>query len=272
MTATAPSSQLSEFARNLRPRSNTFPPRPKFDSVEDERLFRKQRLAAGFRIFGKLGYNEGAAGHITVRDPELTDHFWVNPLGRAFSRIKASDLLLVNHDGEIVHGDHPVNQAAFAIHSQIHRAHPHVDAAAHSHSIWGKALAALGTELLPISQDGAQFYGDNVIVPDFSGVVLDLEEGRRIAETLGQRRVAILANHGLLTVGQSVEEAVSLYVAAERNAKTQILASSAGEPRLIPDDIARHTHEQYRRHADPGWVTFAPLYEEIVHEQPDLLD
>ncbi|MEV0703942.1 class II aldolase/adducin family protein [Saccharopolyspora sp. NPDC050389] len=262
----------SEFARSLSPRQNSFPARPVFDDVEDERRFRKQRLAAALRIFGKLGYNEGAAGHITVRDPELPDHFWVNPLGRAFSRIKASELLLVNHDGEIVHGDHPVNQAAFAIHSQIHQARPDVDAAAHSHSIWGKALAALGTELLPISQDSAQFYEDNVIVPDFSGLVLDLEEGRRIASTLGHRRLAILANHGLLTVGRSLEEAVSLYVAAERNSKVQVVAQAAGQLQLIPHEIAQHTRQQYQQHRDPGWVTFAPLFEEIVHEQPDLLD
>lgn len=147
-----------------------------------------------------------------------------------------------------------------------------MDAAAHSHSIWGKALAALGTELLPISQDSAQFHEDNVIGPDFSGVVLDLEEARRLASTLGQRKLAILANHGPLTVGRSLEEAVSLHVAAERNSKVQVVAQAAGLLQLIPHVIAQHIRQQYQQHRDPGWVTFAPLFEEIVHEQPDLLD
>ena len=77
-----------------------FPAAPK--SVEDERLLRKQKLAATFRIFGRFGFDEGVAGHVTVRDPEQTDHFWVNPFGVSFKQIKVSDLILVNHQGEVV--------------------------------------------------------------------------------------------------------------------------------------------------------------------------
>src|SRR5215213_9332920 len=103
-------------------------------SVEEERLHRKQNLAAAFRLFSRFGFDEGVAGHITARDPELTDHFWVNPFGMPFSELRASDLLLVAHDGTVVEGDLPVNAAAFAIHSQIHAARTDVVAAAHSHS------------------------------------------------------------------------------------------------------------------------------------------
>src|SRR5205807_473970 len=98
------------------------PAPPTFATVEEERLHRKQRLAAAFRMFSKCGFDEGVAGHITARDPELTDHFWVNPFGMHFGHIRVSDLLLVNHHGEVVEGDHAVNQAAFAIHSQVHEA------------------------------------------------------------------------------------------------------------------------------------------------------
>src|SRR5260221_1752974 len=89
---------------------------------EQERLHRKQCLAAGFRLFAKFGYDEGVAGHITARDPEQTDHFWVNPFGMDFSMIRASDLILVSETGEVVEGKHPVNAAAFAIHSSVHKA------------------------------------------------------------------------------------------------------------------------------------------------------
>ena len=93
------------------------PPRwPTFSSVEDERRHRKQRLAAAFRIFGQFGFDEGTAGHITARDLELTDHFWVNPLGMNFKHIRVKDLLLVNEAGEVVEGDWPLNKAAFVIH------------------------------------------------------------------------------------------------------------------------------------------------------------
>ena len=93
-------------------------------SIEDERLHRKQRLAAAFRIFSKYGFDEGVAGHITARDPEHADRFWVNRLGQDFSTIKASDLLLVDHGGDIVEGQGPLNRAAFAIHSRVHAARP----------------------------------------------------------------------------------------------------------------------------------------------------
>ena len=97
---------------------------PKYDTVEEERQHRKQRLAAGFRIFGKFGFEEGVAGHITARDPERLDHFWVNPFGMSFSHIRVSDLLLVNSRGEVVEGEGSVNTAAFAIHSTAARGPP----------------------------------------------------------------------------------------------------------------------------------------------------
>ena len=116
---------------------------PEFTSVEDERRHRKQRLAAGFRLFGTFGFDEGVAGHITARDPELTDHFWVNPFAMNFKHIRVRDLILVNDHGEVVEGNWPVNQAAFCIHSAVHQARPDVVAAAHSHSVYGKTFSAL---------------------------------------------------------------------------------------------------------------------------------
>src|ERR1700679_3983836 len=97
---------------------------PSFATVAEERVHRKQRLASAFRIFAKFGFSEGVAGHITARDPELQDHFWVNPFGMHFSQIRVSDLVLVNEDGKVVEGDRPINEAAFAIHSRIHMSRP----------------------------------------------------------------------------------------------------------------------------------------------------
>ena len=111
-----------------------------FASVDELRRDQLEKLAAGFRLFDYFGFNEGVAGHITYRDPEFKDHFWVNPLGVHFSQISVSDLLLVNHDGKVVQGDKDVNVAAFAIHSRLHKARPDVNAAAHSHSIYGCLL------------------------------------------------------------------------------------------------------------------------------------
>ena len=117
---------------------------PKFATVEQERQHRKEKLAGAMRIFGRLGFGEGVAGHITVRDPEFPDHFWVNPFAKSFRYMRVSDLLLVNHEGEVVYGSQPVNRAAFCIHAAIHQARPDVIAAAHAHSPFGKSWASLG--------------------------------------------------------------------------------------------------------------------------------
>src|SRR5213595_3149111 len=90
---------------NTRAASDLMPPH--FDTVEAERKHRKQRLAAAFRLFAHFGYEEGVAGHITARDPERPDHFWVNPFGAPFAHIRVSDLILINHEGEVVEGNRP---------------------------------------------------------------------------------------------------------------------------------------------------------------------
>ena len=108
----------------LTPKELTFPSQETFDTVEEERTHRKAKLAGALRVFGRLGFGEGVAGHITVRDPEFPDHFWVNPFGMSFRHIRSSDLLLVNHQGEVVIGSQPVNRAAFVLHAAIHRRGP----------------------------------------------------------------------------------------------------------------------------------------------------
>jgi ribulose-5-phosphate 4-epimerase/fuculose-1-phosphate aldolase len=252
-------------------RELTIPTPPSFSSVEEERLHRKQRLAAAFRMFSKAGFDEGVAGHITARDPELTDHFWVNPFGMHFGQIRVSDLLLVNDTGEVVEGGRPVNAAAFAIHSQVHRARPDVVAAAHSHSLYGKSWSSLGRLLDPITQDACAFYGDHALFDDYTGVVLDLEEGRRIGAALGQRKAVILRNHGLLTVGGSVDEAAWWFLTMERSCQAQLLAEAAGTPVLIDESAAELTSSQVGSRL-AGWFSFQPIWDRITREQPDLFE
>ncbi len=208
-------------------------------SVEELRLERKRKLTAAFRLFGKFGFDEGVAGHITVRDPERNDHFWVNPFGVSFKLMKMSDLILVNHDGDIVEGEGLLNGAAFAIHSQIHKHLPHVTAAAHTHSVYGKSWSSLGRPLDALTQDACAFYDDHIVFNEFNGVVLDLEEGKKIATGLGTKKAAILQNHGLLTVGNTVDEAAWWYITMERTCQAQLMAEAAGKPIIIGDEVAR---------------------------------
>lgn len=244
---------------------------PTFATVEEERRHRKERLAASFRLFGRFGFDEGVAGHITARDPEHLDCFWVNPFGMSFSHIRVSDLLLVNDKGEVVEGSGLVNGAAFAIHSQVHAARPDVIAAAHAHSIYGKSWSALGRLLDPLTQDACAFYDDHALFDDYTGVVLDLEEGKRIGHALGGRKAVILRNHGLLTVGHSVDEAVWWFVTMERSCQAQLLAEAAGTPVCIEPANAALTATQVGSHL-AGWFSFQPLYAKITREQPDLFE
>jgi len=249
----------------------TFPSARIERTIEEERLHRKQQLAGAFRLFGKFGFDEGVAGHITARDPEHPDMFWVNPFGRSFKQMRVSDLILVNHEGTVVDGDAPVNQAAFAIHSQVHAARPDVVAAAHSHSIYGKSWSALGRLLDPITQDACAFYEDHALFDDFTGVVLDTEEGKRIGYALGDRKAVILRNHGLLTVGKTVDEAAWWFITMERTCEVQLLAEAAGTPIRIDPEYAELTASQVGSNL-AGWFSFQPLYDKIVADCPDLLD
>jgi len=242
---------------------------PRFESIEEERLHRKQRLAGAFRLFARYGFDEGVAGHITARDPEHTDHFWVNPLGVHFGQIQVSDLLLVNADGKVVEGHLPVNQAAFAIHSSVHQARPDVISAAHAHSMFGKSWSAFGEPLEPITQDACAFYGDHAVFDDYTGIVLEVEEGQRIAAALGDHKAVILRNHGLLTAGQSVDEAAWWFIAMERACQSQLLVRAAGKPILVEHDQALKTASQVGSSL-AGWFSFQPLWDKITAEEPDL--
>ncbi len=256
--------------------AGSLPMPPTFATLAEERLHRKQRLAAGFRLFSKFGFDEGVAGHITARDPEFTDTFWVNPFGVHFSQVCVSNLIRCDHEGRVVEGNHPVNAAAFVIHSRVHHARPDVNGAAHTHSTYGRAFSTLGIPLAPLTQDACAFYGDHAVYEDFGGVAVELDEGVRIAQALGDRKAAILANHGLITVGRTVDEAVWWFITMERSCQVQILASSAAAqlgtaPKAIGEASAR---QSFGIVGTPfaGWFQFQPLYARIVKEQPDLLD
>jgi len=226
---------------------------PVFPTKLEEREYLKFRLAQALRIFGNRGYDEGVAGHITVRDPVRPDCFWVNPFGLHFKLIQPSDLLLVDHKGEIQEESGQkngpfriLNTAAFMIHSAIHAARPDVLCAAHSHSIYGKAFSTLGRTLDPISQDCCAFYNDHVLYKQFNGIVLDEVEGNAIAAALGNKKAAILQNHGLLVASSSIEATVKFYIALERSCQAQLMADAAaaahgGKPVLIDHEQAADT-------------------------------
>ena len=247
-----------------------------FDTVEEERAHRKAKLAAAFRMFSKAGLDEGVAGHITVRDPAEPDTFWVNPFGMHFSMIRSSDLVRVNEDGQVVEGGRAVNGAAVAIHCAVHAARPDVLAAAHAHGPAGKTFSSLDMTLEPLTQDACAFYNDIGLLDEFTGVVLDPAEGRAVARALGMHKAVILRNHGMLTVGTSVDSTAWWFLTLERSAQCQLTAYAAAaglgsKPRLIEPEVAELTKSQIG-YEFVGWFQFQPIWERISRDQPDIFD
>ncbi len=249
----------------------TLPLPETFASVEEERMHRKVRLAAAFRMFSKAGLDEGVAGHITARDPEFTDSYWVNPFGMHFSLIKQSDLVRVDHTGNVVEGTSAVNGAAVAIHCAVHAARPDVVAAAHAHGPYGKTLSAMEMGIEPLTQDACAFYEDFGIHDTYTGVVLDSEEGKKIGAALGDHKAVVLRNHGMLTVGETVESAAWWFLTLERTAHSQLMAYAAGIPRQIGHDEATQTRGQVGFEL-AGWFQFQPIWQRISRDNPDIWD
>ena len=239
--------------------------------IEELRRHQLERLASGFRLFAHFGFDEGLAGHITLRDPEFPDYFWVNPFGVHFEQICVSDLLLVNRQGEVVMGELPVNTAAFAIHSALHEARPDVNSAAHSHSMYGKTFSTMGRILEPITQDSCAFFEDHTLFDDYTGVVNEASEGARIAKALGDKKAVILKNHGLLTTGTSIDGTLWLFLSMERSCQSQLMAESIGQMERIPDEVAKLTKNQVG--TDMAlWASYQPLYDLMLTKDPSFLN
>jgi len=240
---------------------------PSFTDHEKHRAWLLEHMAGAFRVFARKGFTEGMSGHISVRDPEHPHWFWTNPLARHFGLLKASDMILLDYNGAVVGGNRsrPANAAGFLIHGAVHKARPDVDAACHMHSKAGKAWSAFNKKLEMLNQDVCYFYGDALAVyTEFGGVVFSEEEGNRLAAALGPNgKGLILRNHGLLTVGSTVDEAAYLFTLLERSCEIQLMADAAAanglKKVLVPDDAAEYT---FRMASDPE-----SLYWE---HQPDL--
>ncbi|WYZ37085.1 hypothetical protein EsH8_II_000591 [Colletotrichum jinshuiense] len=240
-----------------------FPGIPNITDLLKKRQWQLEHMAGAFRVFARKGFTEGASGHISVRDPVDTNTFWINPLGKHFGMLKASDMVQIDEDGQVIGGNKvAVNAAGFMIHSAIHKARPDIHAACHTHSPAGKAWSTFGRPLDIISQDTCNFWGTQAVYKSFGGVVLGADESDKIAQALGEKsRVLILQNHGLLTTGSTVDEAAYLFTLMEKSCEVQIMVESTGLPKiLIGEKEAEFTAKV---NADPEalYTEFQPDFE-----------
>lgn len=242
-----------------------------------ERLHRKQRLAAAYRLFAQLGFEVGVAGHFTARDPVEPDHYWINPMGVPFSQISVSHLLRVDGEGHVVEGQGVLNTSALELHYDLQKARPEVVGIAHVHGFHGRVWSSLGQLFQPITAESGYFISDQVLFPRHA---LRDSEGRlerdrdrvsqAFVETFGQHNLLVWQNHGLWTVGESVETAAWRFILADDTARAHLLAYAAGTP-TVPDIDAPRESERAGKEFF-AWLNFLPLWDRISREQPDLLD
>lgn len=214
------------------------------------RAHRRRRLALAYRVFGAMGWGSLGDGHISARDPERPEWFWLGRYGVPFRLMTTDDLVLIGPDGSIEGGGH-INVAAYNIHAPVHEARPDIVSAAHCHTPYGTPFSATVTKLAPISQEACAFFDDHEIFDDEEVNIASTAGGKRIAAAIGGTRAVVLRNHGLLTVGATIDSAVGYFLLMERCAEVQVKARDA---RPISAEAARRVHEDFDEVA--AWQVF----------------
>ena len=229
-------------------------------SMDDIRAARKRDVALGYRLFAANNWGDLGDGHISARDPEHTDCFWLLRAGVSFHEASVADLVLVGPNGDLVSGNGSYSVSAYHIHHPIHDARPDVTCAAHVHTEWGTPFSAEARPMQPITQESCLFFENHALFDDEEVQVQDTDGGKRIADCLGPHGAIILRSHGLLTVGASVAEAVGLFVLMERVAEAHM---KAGNAQPISAESARYAKQDLLRIESARW-SFHSLVERHI--------
>ena len=242
------------------------------DPSQEEWQARVQ-LAAAYRIFDHFGWCELIYAHISMRVPGPQRHFLINPYGLRYDEVKASNLMKIDLDGNLVApSDYSFNPAGFTIHSAVHAARDDAHCVMHTHTRAGMAVAALECGLLPISMNATSFH-NQIAYHDYEGSKVLLEEREKLAQDLGPASAMILRNHGLLAVGQTIPEAFVCMYRLERACQVQLDAMACGQKLVIPSEAviersARQMREFAQHAADTGQLEFDALVRLMDKKDP----
>jgi len=240
-------------------------------SVPDERQLRVD-LAAAFRLAAHFNWHEAVANHFSLAVSDDGKQFLMNPRWRHFSKVTASELLLLDADDEdTMNRPGAPDPSAWCIHGALHRLHPNARCVLHVHSPYATALAALkDPEIKPVDQNTARFFARVAYDMEYGGLAHAEEEGRRIASCLGNQRVMMMANHGVMVVGDTVAEAFDELYYLERACQTLVLAYSTGQPlNVMPDDLAEKTAQGWLEYQASAFVHFEQMKQMLDETAPD---
>jgi ribulose-5-phosphate 4-epimerase/fuculose-1-phosphate aldolase len=236
-------------------------------------LSERKDLAAAFRWTARLNMHEAVANHFSLAINADGSEFLINPNQMHFSKIKASDLLVIDaNDPETLEGPNAPDITAWGLHSAIHRHCPHARCAMHVHPMFSTVLASLAdSRLLPIDQNTATFFNRYVIDDSYGGLALE-EEGERCAQLLQdpKKTVMIMGNHGIMVIGKSVAETFNRMYYFERAAETYIRALQTGQKlRILSDIIAEKTASEVDQYPEQSDRHLAELKEILDSEHSD---
>jgi ribulose-5-phosphate 4-epimerase/fuculose-1-phosphate aldolase len=243
---------------------------PRRRNIDDAEWAARVDLAAAYRLVARRGWDDLIYTHISMRVPGTPDHFLINPFGLSFAEVTASNLVKIDHDGNII-GDAtwPVNQAGFVIHSAVHAARPDVNCVMHTHTETGMAISMMKGGLQPLSQHAMMFY-KRVGYHPFEGVALDMDERSRLTADLGSHDQLILENHGFLTCGRTVGEAYVRMFYMEKAGAAQLRAMATGAAIVMPPpEVCARTADQLAAPGTPvGEKEWPALLRELDREDP----
>jgi ribulose-5-phosphate 4-epimerase/fuculose-1-phosphate aldolase len=206
-------------------------------------------LAAAFRWAARLQMHESIANHFSVAVSDDGRQFLLNPVGRHFSRIRASELLRLDAaDATVLQGADAPDPTAWYLHAELHQRLPQARCILHTHMANATALCCLKDfEFLMLDQNACRFFGRIAYDRDYAGMALDLSEGQRVAQLMGAgKSVLFMGNHGVIVVGPTVAQAFDTLYCLEKAAALQVLALSTGRPlAVIPDAVAALASAQW---------------------------
>lgn len=230
--------------------------------VSDVEWEARQQLAAAYRVFDHLGWSEMIYNHITLKVPGEDHAFLINPFGLHFSEVKASNLVKIDIDGnKLDDSPYPVNRAGFVQHAVFHRNLPDVHCIMHTHTTAGMAVSSLEGGLQPINFYACNFAGQ-IAYHDFEGVTVRDEEGERLVANLGDKRMLLLRNHGIVAMGRTLPEAFIKHWSLQRACEIQLATLSMGTPLTVPPEVvAVHQRDLHLAQVPggPGAADFAAM-------------
>jgi ribulose-5-phosphate 4-epimerase/fuculose-1-phosphate aldolase len=245
--------------------SSVDPLEPNADLVRQQRV----DLAAAFRAAARYGFNEGIDNHFSLLAGGRRDRFLLNPYGPHWSELSASDLLLLDLEGNVIDGAGRPERTAFVIHRAVHLARPDARCVLHTHMPYATALSMTEAGLQTRASQNAMLFHGRVARLDYGGLADATAEGERIASAFADRTTALLLdNHGVLVIGNTVAEAWERLYFLERACQVQVLAQSTGSPlRLVSEQVAAHTARQWDRMQGAD-ALFAAVRRELDRSNP----